>query len=651
MATVAELNPTDHTVQWCAGCLLPGSLIQKNPSIDKIENIAVGDRVLGSDGRYHQVTEVFAHNHTGRMYSVSSKCLGSTTLTGEHPILSVKREHAKLHNKEFELKWTRTDQLKHGDYLAFPILKEVQDMAEMALPLKRKAMDRKSKELPPKIPINGDFLLFCGYYVAEGHVHERELCFTFNLKEKQYIEDIVRISREIFGLNASVSVRDKKNTAEIYIAHAPLARLFEEWFGNGAERKKIPHFVMLLPPVKQEAFVRGMWRGDGWLGKGRATYKTVSRMLCEQLKVLLIRHQIVPVIGINKAYGVHRESYTIQVGSGRDLGKLSKVLGVQIASRPKGKVPSSIILEDFILTPIREISTFDYDGPVHNFEVEGVHSYVGENAALHNCGDFGIVVSVRAAISNLGLAPENVVLASGIGCSGKLPHYVKTYGFEGLHGRALPPATAIKLANHSLTVIAVGGDGDGYGIGMGHFIHTLRRNVDLTYLVHNNQVYGLTTGQTSPTSEKGYKSKSTPNGALEEPVNPLALAIAGGATFVARGYSGDMKHLTELIMEGVKHRGFALIDVLQPCVTYNKIQTYAYYQQRCYKLTPENHDKTDYKAAFDKAHEWGDKIPIGIFYQTQKPTYEDGLPQIKEKPLCKQDISNVDIGPILEEYV
>lgn len=267
------------------------------------------------------------------------------------------------------------------------------------------------------------------------------------------------------------------------------------------------------------------------------------------------------------------------------------------------------------------------------------------------CGDFGIVVSVRAAISNLGLEPEKVCIVSGVGCSGKLPHYVKTYGFEGLHGRALPPATAIKLANHELTVIAVGGDGDGYGIGLGHFMHTLRRNVDISYIVHNNGVYGLTTGQTSPTSVKGYQSKSTPHGVLEEPINPLALAIAGGATFVARGYSGDMKHLTWLIEESVKHRGFALIDVLQPCVTYNKTQTYAFYQQRCYKLTPENHNKADFKAAFEKANEWGDKIPIGIFYQVSKPTHEEGLPQIKDKPLVKQDISNVDISAILDEYV
>ena len=161
MVTVAELN-SGHMPDWCPGCVLPGSLIQKNPSVDKVENVEVGDRVLGSDGKYHEVTEVFVHRHTGKMYKVTSKCFGSTTLTDEHPVLSVKREHVKRHNKEFELNWTRTDKLKKGDYLAFPVLKEVEDIEELELPLVKKAMDRKSRPLPAKVKLNSDFLLFCG---------------------------------------------------------------------------------------------------------------------------------------------------------------------------------------------------------------------------------------------------------------------------------------------------------------------------------------------------------------------------------------------------------------------------------------------------------------------------------------------------------
>lgn len=268
----------------------------------------------------------------------------------------------------------------------------------------------------------------------------------------------------------------------------------------------------------------------------------------------------------------------------------------------------------------------------------------------NGCGDFGILAAVKSAISQLGIEPKDVVVASGIGCSGKLPHYVKVYGFEGLHGRALPPATGIKLANHKLTVYAVGGDGDGYGIGMGHFIHSMRRNIDITYIVHNNQIYGLTTGQTSPTSEKGFKTKSTPSGVIEIPVNPMTLAIASGCTFVARTFAGDLKHMTQMMVEGTKHHGFALIDVLQPCVTYNKLNTYEYFQKRCYKLDEAGHDPTNYHAAITKALEWGEKIPIGVFWKEERSTYEDELPQIHEVPACKQPIDNVDITSILEQY-
>lgn len=649
MVTVTDLN-NSHMPQWCPGCLLPGSLIQKNPSIDKIENIAAGDRVLGSDGKYHEVTQVFVHNHKGKMYNVSSKCLGSTALTDEHPVLSVRREHAKLHNKEFELNWTRADQLKKGDYLAFPILREVEDIAEMALPLARKAMDRKSKPLPPQVKIDNDFLLFCGYYVAEGHCHERELCFTFNLKEKQFIDDVVGISASTFGLAASVRVRKDKNTAEISIASSQLARLFEEWFGKGAQNKKIPRFIMLLPKEKQKAFIQGIWRGDGWIGAGRASYKTISRTLCEQLKIMLIRHQIVPVISANKAYGIHRESYTIQVGNRRDLAMLSGLLGIAITPRPGGKPPSSIVLEEFVLTPIKEISAFDYDGPVHNFEVEGVHSYVGENAVLHNCGDFGILIALKGALAKVGAEPHETVVVSGIGCASKLPHYVKTYGFEGLHGRSLPPASGIHLANNKLTVVAVSGDGDGYGIGMGHMIHTMRRNLDITYVVHNNEIYGLTTGQTSPTTKKGVKTKSTPNGAIEQEINPLALALSAGATFVARGFAGDIPHLTDMIAQGISHRGVALIDVLQPCTTWRKDLPYDLYQKMVYKLDAEGHDSSNLDAAMKKAQETV-RWPIGVFFKEERPIYTDEIPFIKDAPLAKQDISNVDITKFVEEFM
>lgn len=266
------------------------------------------------------------------------------------------------------------------------------------------------------------------------------------------------------------------------------------------------------------------------------------------------------------------------------------------------------------------------------------------------CGDFGILTAIKMAIVQENWNPKDVVICSGIGCSGKTPHYVKTYGFEGLHGRSLPPATAIKFANHTLNVFAVGGDGDGYGIGMGHFIHSMRRNVDITYIVHDNTVYGLTTGQASPTSEKGFKSKSTPHGTIEIPVNPLRLALSAGCTFVARGYAGDPKGLAKLIALGAKHRGFALIDVLQPCVTYDKVHTYDYYKAAIYSLEEKGHNPADVKAAYEIAGQWGKPMPVGIFFQSQRPTYTDELKQLHDKPLVDQDISNIDIYPIIKEF-
>ncbi|MFH2023527.1 MAG: thiamine pyrophosphate-dependent enzyme [Candidatus Micrarchaeota archaeon] len=268
------------------------------------------------------------------------------------------------------------------------------------------------------------------------------------------------------------------------------------------------------------------------------------------------------------------------------------------------------------------------------------------------CGNFGIVSALKGAIADLGLAPHETVICSGIGCSSKLPHYLDTYGFESIHGRGLPVASAIKLANNNLNVISVGGDGDGYGIGVQHFVHIMRRNYDLTYIVHNNQIYGLTTGQASPTSMMGMKTKTTPWGVIEEPFRPLATAINSGATFVARGYAGDPVHLKELIKGAIAHKGFAFVDVFQPCVTFNKINTYPWFQQRVYKLDG-THDVKDKWAAMQKAYEDEktnyQKVPIGVFYKVEKPTYESQLPQIKDVPLVKHDLKKIDISMAYKE--
>ena len=240
------------------------------------------------------------------------------------------------------------------------------------------------------------------------------------------------------------------------------------------------------------------------------------------------------------------------------------------------------------------------------------------------CGDFGVLSCLQKAISGLGVAPKDVLVVSGIGCSSNLPGFFKAYGFHGIHGRALPLATGMKLANPDLTVVVTGGDGDGYGIGMGHFIHTVRRNLNLTYCVMDNQIYGLTTGQTSPTSQRQMKTKSTPEGNIEGPVNPIALALVNGATFVSRTFSGDPGHMAQVMAKAITHRGFSLVDCFSPCVTYNKINTYDWFKERLYRLEDENHDATDFQLALAKSFEIGDKIPIGVFYEkTGAPAYED----------------------------
>lgn len=275
------------------------------------------------------------------------------------------------------------------------------------------------------------------------------------------------------------------------------------------------------------------------------------------------------------------------------------------------------------------------------------------------CGDFGIWVSLKNAIVQLNLNPWEVVLVSGIGCSSKLPYWVRTYGFNSLHGRPIPPAEGIKLANDGLTVIVIGGDGDQFSEGMSHWLHAARRNVNITLVVHNNQIYGLTTGQFSPTTAPGTKNKATPVPTVEMPVSPAAMAIAAGATFVARGFAGNVKLETELITKAIEHKGFSIVDSMQPCVTFNHENTYQYFYDRVCRVEDEGHDPRDRMKAFEKSQEWphrnilpkGEKerIPVGLIYLEDRPTWEDGLPQIKEMPLVKQSIEHVDINPLLEE--
>jgi len=267
------------------------------------------------------------------------------------------------------------------------------------------------------------------------------------------------------------------------------------------------------------------------------------------------------------------------------------------------------------------------------------------------CGDYGVVAAIEMALKRLKIPSKDVVIASGIGCSSNLPHFLSSYGFHGIHGRSVPLAEGIRWGNHGLTVIATGGDGDGFGIGVGHLIHAMRRNVKITYVTMDNQIYGLTTGQASPTTTMGHKTKSTPNGVIENPIDPVALALASGATYVARGFSGDVKHLADLVTGAIEHKGFGFVDVFSPCVTFNKLNTFDFFRQRVYKLESSGHNPSDIVAAWQRSLEWGDKIPIGLFYKIDKPTYEDLEQVLAAGPLVNQPCGLQGRESVLDEFV
>jgi len=272
-----------------------------------------------------------------------------------------------------------------------------------------------------------------------------------------------------------------------------------------------------------------------------------------------------------------------------------------------------------------------------------------EPAWCPGCGNFPILRTLKEALVELGVEPHQLVVVSGIGQAGKLPHYLRCNTFNGLHGRTLPVATGIKLANHEALVLAVAGDGDAYGEGGNHLLHAIRRNIGVKLFVHNNQVYGLTKGQASPTSEEGMVTKAQPLGVLSAPLNPLALAVALDASFVARGFAGDGEFLKELMKQALQHRGFALLDILQPCVTFNKLNTYKWYRQRVYRLGPE-HDPTDRAAAFQLALKWGERIPTGVIFRNDRPPMQERLSVLKEAPLLKQPFSLEEALRAVEEF-
>jgi 2-oxoglutarate ferredoxin oxidoreductase subunit beta len=272
-----------------------------------------------------------------------------------------------------------------------------------------------------------------------------------------------------------------------------------------------------------------------------------------------------------------------------------------------------------------------------------------ETAWCPGCGNFSIAKAVKQALVASKLKPHEVLFVSGIGQAAKAPHYLNANVFNGLHGRSLPVATGAKLSNANLTVIVESGDGCNYGEGGNHLLAAIRRNVNITLLVHNNQVYGLTKGQASPTSDEGFVTKAQPQGAPSAAFNPIALAVAMRAGFVARGFAGMIDHLSELIQQGIAHHGFALIDILQPCVSFNTVNTFAWYEKRCSPM-PAKYDLKNWDEAMKVSCQWGDRIPIGVIYQNDRLSFEDHFPVLAHGPLLGRSVDRGILKGIMEGY-
>lgn len=272
-----------------------------------------------------------------------------------------------------------------------------------------------------------------------------------------------------------------------------------------------------------------------------------------------------------------------------------------------------------------------------------------ETAWCPGCGNHAILKAVKKALAGLGLAPHEVLVVTGIGQAAKAPLYMNCNMFTGLHGRSLPAATGARLANPELTILVESGDGCSYGEGGNHFLAALRRNVNLTLLAHDNQIYGLTKGQASPTTMQGMKTKAQPFGQPSMAFNPVAVAVAMQAGFVARGFSGEIEHLSGLIQEAVRHKGFSLVDILQPCVSFNKVNTFGWYKERVYKLGPE-HDPTDFGQAIERAREFGERIPIGVIYENDRPPFGGRLPEAARGPLAQHRPDMAVLDGILAAY-
>jgi 2-oxoglutarate/2-oxoacid ferredoxin oxidoreductase subunit beta len=671
---LSDLKTSAHN-DWCPGCVVGDTLVLSNPSVKQIQLVKPGDKVLNASGEYDRVAARIRHRYYGPMYRIRVKAFGQIVATPEHPFVAVRRTSGRhKHNSEFVESKVEASSLKLGDYLVFPVMKTVVDSDRFTIEYRKKAKDTRSKTIPHEVPMSDNWLRLVGYYIAEGSSHKRSLIFSFNKGETKYIDDVMTLMERLFGLRGSVN-QGEGDGVDLVFNSSYLAEFFESIFGPDAEDKHVPHDFMFLPPPKQAALISGLWRGDGDFKKSKARYTTTSVVLAEQMKMLLLRQGIVPTTTIEPAHGIHGTAYRLYVSYWGDCNRLAEIVGVANHRENNRDKRSSVLKNGKVYLPVSKIETFQFDGYVYDLSMDDPsHTFVTSVTASGNCGDFGILNAVQMALAEMNADPSNTVVVSGVGCSSKAPHFIKTYGVHTLHGRSLPFASGIKLANPNLEVVVEGGDGDGMGIGAGHFVNSGRRNIDMLYIIHDNEVYGLTKGQASPTMGLGMQTKSLPLPNINQGINPLMLAIASGYTWVARGYSYDVRHLKDLIMKGIRHKGFAFLDILQPCPTYNNIQTKEYWagegnlddagkpKPRTYKLEETGYDgvvhsndeaemEKKVQQAILKSFEFGDHTPIGVFYQNEfVPTYEERLtarnPSYMTNPPAAQRIARPDGTPV-----
>jgi NifU-like protein involved in Fe-S cluster formation len=375
-------------------CVTPDTLVLANSQVIPINSLAENKKVLSHDGKYHTIIKKYSRSYQGKAYQITTHNLGNMTITPEHNILALplnKFDHKYRNYKKFVPDWQSAQELKKGDVLLYPIPKEIKNVEYMEIDINKPSYDFKSKLLPKKIKVTDEFLRLAGYYLAEGYVRTDKckgtLGFVFGSREQNYVDEVEASIKKVFNITPAKLVK-KNNSINIMFYSAMLARFFEKHFGKGAANKHLPHWMTLLPLDKQEHILCGLWRGDGYINERSSKFITISRDLAYQVRLILLREKIIFSFLTTNEKGMHKQHYSIYVNEQGSKLKLAEIVGVKLIVKVRGKYPKKSWYDDnYYYLPIRKISMFDYNGVVHNLEIEESHSYVTNAAILHNCGD------------------------------------------------------------------------------------------------------------------------------------------------------------------------------------------------------------------------------------------------------------------------